>query len=227
MATPLRPWCVVPQPRGAATIAGGPSSADLLSVPASRRGTRSGGTATRTDCERALGATSGHQCLRPIRLRPYRPVRLVGRPWQRGSLIVAVAVAVAAAAYATIAVTAPHACPLTFPFARLLACPLPLTRRLPACQYALPLTRPAARLPIRPPTPPTALTRLPYRPPLVCVCLRARARVCEQLHLYVNVLCVCVCACVCLHARARACYVSMCVCAYVRMRACGSICTYM
>ena len=201
MAAPTRPWCVVPQPRGATSTAGRPSSADPLLVPAPRRGTRSGGIATRTDCARALGATSGHRCLRPIRRRPNKPVRLVGHPWQRGSLVIAVVVAVAvvAAACAAATVIAPPARPLAFPSTRLPTCryALPLTRP-PACRYALPLaqlpspvrftTRHLSHLRANPPTHPVVRppvlsparppTRPSDRPPVHCRCSGACMRAC-------------------------------------------------
>ena len=157
-------------PRRGNDSGGGPRPPILLLVPAPRHGTRSDGTAACTDCARALGATSGHRCLRPIRRRPYRPVRLVGHPWQRGSLVVAVAVAIVAVACAAATVIASLARPLAFPSAR-----------PPSCQYVFPLTYPIARLPMRPPAHPAALAHpadrqhLSVRPP-ACTSLGQPAR---------------------------------------------------
>ena len=198
MAAPTRPWCVVPQPRGATSTAGRPSSADPLLVPAPRRGTRSAGIATRTDCARALGATIGRRCLRPIRRRPYRPVRLVGHPWQRGSLVVVVAVTIVAIACAATTVTASLARPIAFPSAR-----------LPTCRYVLPLTRPSARLPMRPPAHPAALAHPAYRQhpsnrPPACTSLGQLARSpAPPPSRPLSGCCVCVCVLACVCARVR------------------------
>ena len=167
-------------------------------MPAPRHGTRSGGTAAHTDCARALGATIGRRCLRPIRRRPYRPVRLVGHPWQRGSLVVVVAVTIVAIACAATTVTASHARPIAFPSAR-----------LPTCRYVLPLTRPSARLPMRPPAHPAALAHPAYRQhpsnrPPACTSLGQLARSpAPPPSRPLSGCCVCVCVLACVCARVR------------------------
>ena len=188
-------------PRRGNDSGGGPRPPILLLVPAPRHGTRSDGTAACTDCARALGATSGHRCLRPVRRRPYRPVRLVGHPWQRGSLVVAVAVAIVAVACAAATVIASLTRPLAFPSAR-----------PPSCQYVFPLTYPIARLPMRPPAPPAALARPPARR---WVSPRAHPRLRRPSHPLGFCVCVCVLARACARVRAIT-LVFRCLRAYVR-----------